>query len=121
LPSRPAVGDGPLLNDKKLTVPLTRLPSVGGEPPFVLPPVEFEFPAAKPDQESLRFITGGTMLNYIRWTEDRLRQEIDKLGDRITFVAQNQDRRSRHAVSYMRQLLKDKQDRLALLRIKESA
>jgi uncharacterized protein YdcH (DUF465 family) len=69
----------------------------------------------------MRFITGGTMLNYIRWTEDRLRQEIDKLGDRITFVAQNQDRRSRHAVSYMRQLLKDKQDRLALLRIKESA
>jgi len=60
------------------------------------------------------------MLNYIRWTEDRLRQEIDKLGDQITHVAQNQDRKSRHAVSYMRQLLKDKQDRLALLRLRES-
>lgn len=60
------------------------------------------------------------MLNYIRWTEDRLKEEIDKLGDQIAQVAQNQDRRSRHAVSYMRQLLKDKQDRLALLKLKES-
>ncbi len=60
------------------------------------------------------------MLNYLRWTEDRLREEIDKLGDQISQVAQNHDRRSRHAVSYMRQLLKDKQHRLALLKLKES-
>ena len=60
------------------------------------------------------------MRNYIRWTENRLREEIENLGDKITRVAKQEDRRSRHAVSYMRQLLKDKQDRLALLRLRES-
>ena len=60
------------------------------------------------------------MLNYVRWTEDRLTDEIDKLGMRIAEIAKLEDRRSRHAVSYMRQLLKDKQDRLARLKLKES-
>jgi len=57
------------------------------------------------------------MQNYARWTEDRLSQEIDRLGSRIAEISKLSDRRSRHAVSYMRQLLKEKKDKLALLKL----
>ena len=60
------------------------------------------------------------MRNYSRWQAEELSKEIAALGEKIADVSKFTDKKSRHAVSYMRQLLKEKQDRLALLKIQEA-
>ena len=60
------------------------------------------------------------MERYIPWTEDELRREITRLGDLITEQSRNDDKRSRCAVSYLRQVVKDKQDTLHLLRMRQT-
>ena len=51
-----------------------------------------------------------------RWTEEELAREIDRIGDRIDRTARHDDERSRYAVSYLQQLLRDRRDRLTILR-----
>ena len=60
------------------------------------------------------------MQRYIPWTEDELRQEIARLDNLIAEQSQNDDKRSRCAVSYLRQVVKDKQDTLHLLRMRQA-
>lgn len=56
------------------------------------------------------------MPRYIPWTEDELAREIARLDDLITETGRNADKRSRCAVSYLRQVIKDKRETLAILR-----
>lgn len=51
-----------------------------------------------------------------RWTEDELAKEIARLGDMIAEAAKATDTRSRCAVSYLRQVLRDRRDSLTVLR-----
>ena len=60
------------------------------------------------------------MERYIPWTEDELRQEIARLDNLIAEQSRNDDKRSRCAVSYLRQVVKDKQDTLHLLRMRQA-
>lgn len=60
------------------------------------------------------------MQRYIPWTEEELRQEITRLDNRIAEQSRNDDKRSRCAVSYLRQVVKDKQDTLHLLRMRQA-
>ena len=60
------------------------------------------------------------MQRYIPWTEDELRREIARLDDLISAQSRNDDKRSRCAVSYLRQVIKDKQDTLHLLRMRHA-
>ena len=70
-------------------------------------------------QEANCSFTGGiTVERYIPWTEDELRSEIARLDNRINEQSRNDDKRSRCAVSYLRQVIKDKQDTLHLLRMR---
>ncbi len=60
------------------------------------------------------------MQRYIPWTEDELRREIARLDDLITEQSRHDDKRSRCAVSYLRQVVKDKHDTLHLLRMQQT-
>ena len=60
------------------------------------------------------------MQRYIPWTEDELRKEIARLDNLIAVQSRNDDKRSRCAVSYLRQVVKDKQDTLHLLRMRQA-
>lgn len=51
-----------------------------------------------------------------RWTEDELRAEIKRIDNLIEQTAEHRDERSRCAVSYLTQLLRDRYDTLANLR-----
>jgi hypothetical protein len=51
-----------------------------------------------------------------RWTEDELKAEIQRLDQLIERTAEQRDERSRCAVSYLTQLLRDRHDSLADLR-----
>ena len=51
-----------------------------------------------------------------RWTEDELRAEIKRIDALIEHSAEQRDERSRCAVSYLTQLLRDRHDSLAGLR-----
>jgi len=74
-----------------------------------------------PPRRGPRPIPGDTtMQRYIPWTEDELRQEIARLDNLIAEQSQNDDKRSRCAVSYLRQVVKDKQDTLHLLRMRQA-
>ncbi|MCB1744858.1 MAG: hypothetical protein KDK91_31115 [Gammaproteobacteria bacterium] len=57
---------------------------------------------------------------YSRWTERELTDEIEQLGRRIAERSQSDDERSRCAVSYMIQLLRDRRETLATLRSQKS-
>jgi len=53
-----------------------------------------------------------------RWTEDELRAEIKRIDELIEQTAESRDERSRCAVSYLTQLLRDRHDSLADLRVR---
>ena len=50
------------------------------------------------------------------WTEDELRREIARLDDLIVEAEKGSDERSRCAVAYLRQMLRDRRDTLAVIR-----
>ena len=53
-----------------------------------------------------------------RWTEEELRQEIERLRERITEVSQSENISARAAVSYLNQMLRDRRAELATMRRK---
>ncbi len=53
---------------------------------------------------------------YSRWQEDQLREEISGLNGRIAKNADKGDPEERCVHSYLKQLVKDKRDKLATLR-----
>ena len=56
------------------------------------------------------------MRTFDSWTEDELRNEIARLDDLIDRTASARDERSRCAVAYLRQVLRDRRDSLTVLR-----
>jgi hypothetical protein len=59
-----------------------------------------------------------TMRNHLRWTEDELRAEIHRIGGLLERTARQPGERSRCAASYLVQLLRDREDALATLRVR---
>jgi hypothetical protein len=51
-----------------------------------------------------------------RWTEDELKAQIQRIGRLIERATLRGDQRSRCAVSYLTQVLRDRHDTLAKLR-----
>ena len=56
------------------------------------------------------------MRSSARWIEEELANDIERIGNRIDRTALHDDERSRYAVSYLQQLLRDRRDRLAILK-----
>ncbi len=54
--------------------------------------------------------------NPMRWTEDELKREIERLDTLIAESGDHEDRRSRCATAYLRQVVRDRRDALATLR-----
>jgi len=54
---------------------------------------------------------------YSRWTEDELQADIQRLGKLIIESRQGAGHRSHCAVAYLTQLLRDRRDTLATLRL----
>lgn len=52
----------------------------------------------------------------VRWTEDELRREIERLCERISQASRSATATSQAAVAYLNQVLKDRRDDLAVLR-----
>jgi hypothetical protein len=50
------------------------------------------------------------------WSEEELRDEIARLRDLIAKASKGNDERSRCALSYLRQVLRDRRDSLTVLR-----
>ena len=50
------------------------------------------------------------------WTERELAQEINRLSEKLAATSQRTDERGRNASSYLQQVLRDRQDRLSVLR-----
>ena len=57
------------------------------------------------------------MRTDIRWTEDELTLEIDKLDVSIAEVSGRSDERSRCVAAYLRQVLRDRRGTLRMLRL----
>ena len=53
---------------------------------------------------------------FDRWTETELTSEITRLGELIDKASTNSDERSKCAVSYLQQVLRDRRDALSVLR-----
>lgn len=60
------------------------------------------------------------MERYIPWTEEELQREIRRLDNLIASQSVNEDKRSRCAVSFLREIARDKRDTLDLLRMRRS-
>jgi len=60
------------------------------------------------------------MNTVIRWTEDQLVEEISGLDAQLTEVPSGVDPGAKVAKSYLRQLLKDRQDTLRLLQFRKA-
>ena len=59
---------------------------------------------------------GESMRTHDSWTEDELHREISRLDALIGEAEGADDERSRCAVSYLRQVLRDRRDSLSVLR-----
>ncbi len=55
---------------------------------------------------------------YPRWTEDELTAEIYRIGGLLRRATAQRDERSRCAASYLGQLLREREDTLATLRVR---
>lgn len=53
---------------------------------------------------------------YSGWTEEELRADIHRIGGLIEEASQLDDERSRCAASYLKQLLREREENLATLR-----
>jgi hypothetical protein len=51
-----------------------------------------------------------------QWSERSLTDEISDLMQRIKQLGQPSDRQGKHTVSYLKQMVKSKRDKLAILR-----
>ncbi len=60
------------------------------------------------------------MNTVIRWTEDQLVEEISGLDAKLTEAPHDSEPTTKVAQSYLRQLLKDRQDTLRLLQFRKS-
>lgn len=60
------------------------------------------------------------MNTVIRWTEDQLVEEISGLDAQLTEVPAGVEPSAKVAKSYLRQLLKDRQDTLRLLQFRKA-
>jgi len=60
------------------------------------------------------------MNTVIRWTEDQLVEEISGLDAQLTEVPVGVEPSAKVAKSYLRQLLKDRQDTLRLLQFRKA-
>ena len=56
------------------------------------------------------------MRSHDSWTEDELALEIARLDNMIAEASKADDERSRCAVAYLRQVLRDRRDSLTVLR-----
>lgn len=56
-------------------------------------------------------------ITYSRWTENELLEDIQRLGNLITEARQRTGNRSRCAVAYLTQVLRDRRDSLATIRV----
>ncbi len=56
-------------------------------------------------------------ITYSRWTEDELLADINRLGQLITQTRQRTGHKSKCAVAYLTQVLRDRRDTLATMRV----
>jgi|GEM_PF-6429962 len=58
-------------------------------------------------------------ISYSRWTEAELQADIQRLGKLIAQSRQRTGNRARCAVAYLTQVLRDRRDTLATLRVSQ--
>ena len=61
----------------------------------------------------------GPLRPYRGWTEDELELEIKRIGALLHRASTRQDERARCAASYLGQLLRDREETLATLRVRQ--